>query len=142
MRKVTIFLILVIVILIVVLVILSFSDQESGTAGGFHSSSVAVERTMSDTSPGFVSEFEFSYNTVRTESESFPVKLRPDSRLISEALDADSPCSLALYRGREKTWSAQLSSGENYQPGMEAGEYELILEMPAGSGKGKVVIAE
>ena len=144
MKKAGTVIALIIIALLVVFIVLPLVNRRTGpgTIGGFTTSSVSIDQTWTDASQTAVCEFTFSYQAAKKESESFPVTLGEHSVFVMEELEADSPCRLILYSGREKLWSAELTAGSEYAPGTAPGNYELILEMETGSGSGKVVIRE
>jgi hypothetical protein len=55
-------------------------------------------------------------------------------------MESDNPCFMTLIKDGKTIWNEQMEAGKEKGPGMEAGEYKLLMEYSEGEGKGKVVI--
>lgn len=140
-KRIILFAVVAVIIVTLLYVVFAYTehdhdhDHEHESAGR-----IDIEQAISDEEHGYVTECSFTYELFHEGEHEIDILVDEKTRIIVESIESDNPCNMTLIKGGKTISTEQMTAGKEIGPGMEAGEYKLVMEYSEGKGKGKIVI--
>lgn len=139
-RKIIIFAVIAVIIATLMYVVFAYTEHDHDHEHDHASGKIDIEQTITDEEHEYVTECSFTYELPHGGDHEIDLIVTEKTRIIVESMESDNPCIMTLSKDGNNIWTEQMVAGKEMGPGIEAGEYKLLMEYSEGNGKGKVVI--
>ena len=142
-KRIILFAVIAVIIATLLYVVYAYTehaghDHDHGQEAG----RIDIEQAITDDEHCYVTECAFTYELYHEGDHEIDIIVSDKTRIIVESIESDNPCFMTLSKDGKVIWNEQMETGMEMGPGIEAGEYKLLMEFSDGKGKGKVIIAD
>ena len=140
-KRIILFTVIAVIIATLLYVVFAYTEHADHDPNHNHDAGrIDIEQAITDEEHGYVTECAFTYELYHEGDHEIDIIVNDQTKIIVESMESDNPCYMTLSKGGNVIWNEQMVAGKEMGPGIEAGEYKLLLEFSDGKGKGKVII--
>jgi len=139
-KRIILFAVVAVIIVSLLYVVFAYTEHDHEHDHDHTPGRIDIEQAITDDEHEYVTECSFTYELPHGGDHEIDIIVTEKTRIIVESMESDNPCFMTLIKDGKTIWNEQMEAGKEKGPGMEAGEYKLLMEYSEGEGKGKVVI--
>ena len=139
-KKIILFAVVAVLIVTLLYVVYAYTEHDHDHDHNHEPGRIDIEQTITDEEHGYVTECSFTYELPHEGDHEIDIIVGEKTRIIVESMESEKPCIMTLSKDGNVIWTEQMVEGKEMGPGIETGEYKLLMEFGEGKGKGKVVI--
>ena len=139
-KRIILFAVVAVIIVSLLYVVFAYTEHDHEHDHDHTPGRIDIEQAITDEEHEYVTECSFTYELPHGGDHEIDIIVTEKTRIIVESMESDNPCFMTLIKDGKTIWNEQMEAGKEKGPGMEAGEYKLLMEYSEGEGKGKVVI--
>jgi len=139
-KRIILFAVVAVIIVSLLYVVFAYTEHDHEHDHDHTPGRIDIEQAITDDEHEYVTECSFTYELPHGGDHEIDIIVTEKTRIIVESMESDNPCFMTLSKDGKTIWNEQMEAGKEKGPGIEAGEYKLLMEYSEGEGKGKVVI--
>ena len=139
-KRIILFAVVAVIIVSLLYVVFAYTEHDHEHDHDHTPGRIDIEQAITDEEHEYVTECSFTYELPHGGDHEIDIIVTEKTRIIVESMESDNPCFMILSKDGKTIWNEQMEAGKEKGPGIEAGEYKLLMEYSEGEGKGKVVI--